>query len=456
MNVVRGTLPEPGPAQEQLLIESRSQLRLGLLDREHRVELVAALAFLAVATAVGVLADRTRELDGLLAIGLVGMYALATRIEIRIASGWTDPSQLVFVPMLLLLPTGIVPLLVASALVLSRVTDYVRGRVHADRLVLRIADAWYSIWPVLVLSAFGATSPDWGDWPVYLLALVAQIGCDGVTTSVRVTYGLGVRLATLLRELVAIYAVDALLAPAGLLVALAAADQPGGSLLIVPLLAVFAILAREREARIESALVLSDAYRGTALLLSNVLSSTDEYTGHHSRSVVVLAHQVADAMRLDATTLRQVEFGALLHDVGKVGVPNEIIQKPGRLTEEEIEIMRQHTIHGEEMLAQIGGVLEDAGLVVRSHHEHFDGGGYPDGLKGEEIPIAARIISACDAFNAMTTDRPYRDAMPIADAIAELRRGAGGQFDPSVVETLIAIAQSWEADAPGREPLPAP
>jgi hypothetical protein len=455
MDVAGRTLPEPGPAQERLLVEAQKQQRLGVLDRERRVELVAAIGFLAAATATAVLIDRSRELDGLLAVALVAIYAVAARIEIRIASGWTYPSQLVFVPMLFLLPTCIVPLLVAASLVISRMPDYVRGDVHADRLMLRIADAWYSLWPVLVLSAFGATTATWGDWPVYLLALGAQFGLDTVTTTIRVSYGLGVRVGTLLKELAAIYAIDALLAPAGLAVALAATDDPGVSLLLIPLLAVFGLLAREREARIESTLALSSAYRGTALLLSEVLSTTDEYTGNHSRSVVVLAHQVGETMGLDEGTLHDIEFGALLHDVGKISVPNEIIQKPGRLTEAEMDVMRQHTIQGEEMLLRIGGVLEEAGVVVRSHHERYDGTGYPDGLSGEDIPIGARVIAACDAFNAMTTDRPYRAALALDEAIGELRRGAGKQFDPRVVDVLIQIVESWSAQPRALAVVPA-
>jgi HD-GYP domain-containing protein (c-di-GMP phosphodiesterase class II) len=207
-------------------------------------------------------------------------------------------------------------------------------------------------------------------------------------------------------------------------------------------------LAKEREARIERAHALSGAYRGKAILLSEVLSSTDEYTGNHSRSVVVLAHQVGEALDLDETQLRDLEFGALLHDVGKIAVPNEIINKPGRLTDEEMDVMRTHTVEGEGMLNRIGGVLEQTGVVVRTHHERWDGNGYPDGLAGEEIPVGARVITACDAFNAMTTDRPYRKAMPLDVAVAELRNESGKQFDPRVVAALIEIVETW--DQPSR------
>ena len=443
MEALGGNKAGLDPTHERLLVESREQLAAGMLDRERAIELGAALTFIAAAVAILLAFESPRAFDLPLAVALMATYAVATRVEFRIASGWTDPSQIVFVPMLFLLPTNAVPLLVAGALLLARIPDYVNRDVHIGRAWLRIADAWYSIWPALVLLIAGATNPDWSDWPVYVLALVCQFGFDALTTTARVSYGLGVPRRTVLEELARIDAVDALLSPVGLLVAFAAASEPGTSLLLLPLLAVFEIFAREREARIESALTLSSAYRGTAMLLSEVLSSTDEYTGTHSRSVVVLAHQVGEAMGLDEATLRDIEFGALLHDVGKISVPNEILNKPGRLTDEEMAVMRLHTLDGEAMLSRIGGTLEQAGVVVRSHHERYDGRGYPDGLRGEEIPVAARVITACDAFNAMTTDRPYRSALPLAEAIGELRDESGKQFDPAVVEALVGIVETW-------------
>ena len=137
--------------------------------------------------------------------------------------------------------------------------------------------------------------------------------------------------------------------------------------------------------------------------------------------------------------LEDAEFAALLHDVGKVKMPAALINKPGALDDEERELMKTHTIVGEQMLDKVGGLLGDIGRFVRSCHEHWDGGGYPDGLAGEEIPLVARIVSACDAWSAMTTDRSYRKALSHAAAAAELRAGSGTQFDPKVVEALVAV-----------------
>jgi HD-GYP domain-containing protein (c-di-GMP phosphodiesterase class II) len=124
--------------------------------------------------------------------------------------------------------------------------------------------------------------------------------------------------------------------------------------------------------------------------------------------------------------------------VGKVRVPNSIINKPGPLTAEERVVMERHTIEGERLLLRVGGLLGEIGRVVRSCHERWAGKGYPDGLTGERIPLLARIVSCCDAYNAMTSDRSYRKALPQEIAIAELRAGSGTQFDPRVVDALIA------------------
>jgi putative nucleotidyltransferase with HDIG domain len=211
-------------------------------------------------------------------------------------------------------------------------------------------------------------------------------------------------------------------------------------------------------------LELGRAYRGTALLLRDLLEEDDEYTGRHTEDVVGLTVSVAERMGLDEDTRRTAELGALLHDIGKIAVPDAIINKPGPLDDDEWAIMKTHTVEGERMLAQVGGLLADVGLVVRASHERWDGGGYPDGLAGEQIPLAACIVSACDAFNAMTTDRSYRKALPLSVAVSELRKNSGTQFCPAVVDALVGLVleaepagPEWELTvAPEATALPAP
>ena len=166
------------------------------------------------------------------------------------------------------------------------------------------------------------------------------------------------------------------------------------------------MFAHERSQRLRSLLALGETYKGTALLLADVVTADDQYTGEHSRGVVGLALAVGDQLGLDAEQRRNLEFGALLHDVGKITIPKEIINKPGPLDPAEWASIKTHTLEGEKMLARVGGFMREVGQIVRSHHERWDGEGYPDGLSGAAIPLAARIISCCDAWSAMRTDRP--------------------------------------------------
>jgi len=171
------------------------------------------------------------------------------------------------------------------------------------------------------------------------------------------------------------------------------------------------------------------------------LDARDHYTGSHSEAVVELSGKVARRLGLPAREAGEVEQIALLHDVGKIGIPDTVLQKPGPLDELEWELMRQHSALGARIVASIGSLAHLA-PAVRAEHERWDGGGYPDGLAGEAIPLAARIILATDAFHAMTSDRPYRRAMPLDAALAELEANAGTQFDPDVVAALVVVVRA--------------
>lgn len=172
------------------------------------------------------------------------------------------------------------------------------------------------------------------------------------------------------------------------------------------------------------------------IALAQALEERDRYTGEHSETVVDLTARVGEALGLDPVEVDDLRTAALLHDIGKVGIPDSILHKPAALDEREWEIMRQHPAIGERILRAIPGMGSIA-RVVRHEHERWDGGGYPDGLAGDRIPFGARIILACDAYHAMVSDRPYRKAMPYRAAIAELTDNAGTQFDPRVVEALV-------------------
>jgi len=182
----------------------------------------------------------------------------------------------------------------------------------------------------------------------------------------------------------------------------------------------------------------SGASRSAIDALAAAIDARDNYTHDHSEQVVALAIQTARLMNLPDSEVIRVRDGAMLHDVGKVAIPNDILYKPGPLDAGEWETMRRHPVIGEQILRRTPE-LESIAPIVRHEHERWDGGGYPDGLAGEDIPVASRVILACDAYNAMITARPYRQPMTEEETLAELRRGAGTQFDPGVVEALIRV-----------------
>ena len=425
---------------EHLYARGRDRAKLRPKGFELLVEGSVAGLFVVVAIGMALAFSSPRDLDPLTLALLVALYAIACQAPFEVADGYTVPTQLVLVPMLFLLPTPVVPLVVSISWALGKVFEQASGEATIHRAFNVFGDCWHAVGPSLVLIAAGSQVFAWDDWPIYLLALFAQFAFDFASTEVRSGLVDGTPVREQLRLQLPVYALDGALAPIGLLTAYAAISvDPAICLMTVPMAPVLSYLSRERRARIDQALELSSAYKGTALLLGDVVEADDAYTGSHSRGVVELSTAVGEKLRLDARQLRNVEFAALLHDVGKIAVPKEIINKPGPLDDDEWKIMHRHTIEGEAMLSRVGGVLSEVGRIVRASHEDYDGSGYPDGLAGEEIPIEARIVTCCDAFSAMTTTRSYRRAMSVEDAIAELRRCVGTQFDPQVAGALEEI-----------------
>jgi putative nucleotidyltransferase with HDIG domain len=410
--------------------------------REALSEGLFALGLVGAIVALVLVAPDVPARDGLwpLAIGLAALYALALQVSFTVGAGCGAAVQLAYVPMLVLMPPALAPVLVLAVLTLTRVPEYATGRRYPDRLVVAFGDTWFTIGPALVLTLLPVGHVGTGDWWVFALCLPAQLLTDIVVSSAREWLGSGVRPGLQLRLHGFVVLVDAALTPIALVVGIAAVDHPVVLVTVLPVLGLLALLSRERERRIAETLALSHAYRGSALLMGEMLEADDPYTGgEHSRGVVVLALAVGRELGLDARAQRDLEFGALLHDIGKLRTPDEILNKPGPLTEDEWAIIRRHPIDGQAMLDRIGGALSHVGRIVRAHHERWDGGGYPDGLRGERIPLAARIIAVSDAFSAMTTDRPYREACSVDAALTELQACAGTQFDPVVVHALEAV-----------------
>jgi HD-GYP domain-containing protein (c-di-GMP phosphodiesterase class II) len=433
------TTAAPTAVGEELVRHTRERAAHGDPQRRTRLRL-ASLGLVATAAIAGAaLLVPGGPAAAAWRIGFfVALYAVVSRVEFEIGIGSAIPTQLVLVPMLFAMHVGLVPAAVAAAVVLRTLPDRPSPLLPPSRALAHIAFATHALGPALVIAYAGGLPLRWSAWPVYVLALAAQFAADFLNAALNGA-ATGVSVRAIAKDAPSVYMVDAALAPVALLLAFATRTHPVLLVLVLPLVLLLRSFSHERKRRIDNALELSDAYRGTAFLLGDVVEADDAYTGSHSRHVVDLVLAVADDLRLAADDRRDAEFTALLHDVGKIRIPPEIINKPAALTPEERAVIETHTIEGEKMLDRVGGLIGHVGRLVRSCHEMWDGRGYPDGLAGEQIPLVARIVCACDAYSAMTTDRPYRKARTKAEALVELQRCAGSQFDPTVVSAIVRI-----------------
>ncbi|HET7573403.1 MAG TPA: HD-GYP domain-containing protein [Gaiellaceae bacterium] len=443
------------PVAERLVAEARAREGRRFTRAERLTHWSLGAGFLAAAGALLALGDHGTRPAGWVVALLVGSYAVASRLEFEVGSALAVASELILVEMLFLLPPAQVPLWVALAGVLGQAPEYLLRIVPIERALVVVGSSWFSLGPALVFELVPARPPAADTRTVLLLAgaLAAQFAVDLVGSTAREWGAVRLPPTQLAPTLALVFTIDLVLAPIGLLTAIASRHGEAALLLPLPLLLVIGLSMRERRQRLDQALELSNAYRGTAFLLGDVVEADDAHTGAHSRDVLRLVLAVADELAVDARSRLNAEFVALLHDVGKIRIPHAILDKPAELTVEERAIVNMHTIEGQRLLERVGGRLAEVGRIVRSCHERWDGGGYPDGLAGEQIPLVARIVSCCDAFSAMTTDRAYRSARSLEDALAELEACAGTQFDPQVVRALARLARNGRIALEGRPDL---
>jgi putative nucleotidyltransferase with HDIG domain len=432
----------PGYREQEVLARARERQTARLTSRERRSQAISTLLYVVIALSLVALVPLDLQAThAAAAVSCLLALAIAWATEFDTDDGVTVPTQLAFVPLVFALPLALVPIAVPVAGACAKLPDVVRGRMRPARLLGVIPNSWFAIGPVIVLAHAAPGSPWDAPAAVLVAALLAQFAGDFAVSALRDALERGVSLRDQVAELW-VYGIDAALTPVGLLAAWGTAKSQWSAAALLPLLGVLGVFARERRRRVDGLLELNQAYQGMALVLGEVVEHDDGYTGEHCRAVVALSLAVADRLGLDADRRRNLEFAALLHDVGKVAIPKDIINKPDALDDAEWELMKTHTIEGERMLDRVGGFMSDVGTIVRSHHERWDGGGYPDGLAGAEIPLEARIIACCDSYNAMTTDRAYRAALPAEVAAAELLRCAGSQFDPAVARAALAVVSS--------------
>jgi HD-GYP domain-containing protein (c-di-GMP phosphodiesterase class II) len=438
---------DPTPEEQAQLAATRRVRGHRLSVRERIAAATVAGAFVAVEAGLWLTAPPRHIATAALAWTLVAMV-LANRVQFETPFGFTVATQLAFVPLMFALPPALVPIAVCVSVVLAALPDIAAGRLSPARLVFVFRNCWFAFGPAWVFAL--ADVHRHAGLIILLAALAAQFLVDFAASCVILFVTRGAPWRQQWRE-GWVYLIDAALSGVGYVVALQMRDSPAAVLAVVPLLGLLAMFARERTGRLEKLIELGDTYRGTALLLGDVVAADDRYTAMHSQGVVDLALAVADALGLPDDRRRNLEFAALLHDVGKISIPKDIINKPGRLDADEWALIKTHCEEGQRLLGRIGGFMTEVGEIVRSHHERWDGGGYPDGLLAEASPVEARIITCCDSWNAMRTDRPYRRALSLEQAVTEVQRNLGTQFDPLVAEALLTVvAGRGRADDPAR------
>ena len=215
-------------------------------------------------------------------------------------------------------------------------------------------------------------------------------------------------------------------------------------------LLLYPIISRLNRRVMRHGAALLEANLGTLRALGSAVAKRDSDTSHHNYRVTLLAIRLGEKIGLDAAGMRGLIKGAFLHDVGKIAIPDQILLKPGKLTAEEFETMKTHVCHGIDIVSQTGG-MADAIQVVGGHHEKFNGGGYPAGTRGSDIPISARIFAIADVFDALTSERPYKKAFSFEESLELIAKDRGSHFDPALVDAFLEIATSFHQAFAGRD-----
>ena len=375
--------------------------------------------------------------------GVAALYvvalAVAGRVRFHIGAGFTVPTQIVFVPMLCSVPAPYVPVLVTLALAIGMAPEIFRRRTRRLRVLVTLGNSWFALGPALVFTAASVHSPS-APIGVLVAALAAQVACDFVGNAVRERLRGGISLRELAEEMVSVYLVDAALFPVGLVLAFAAEERPWSIVLIAPAVRDFAPLL-QRAPRAAAAAGRAErrlpGHRAPARRRRGGRTTPTPVSTARASSRLALA--VAEELGLDAARRRRTSSSARSSTTSaRSRSRRRSSTNPGASTSASGDHQDPHHRGPADARPHRRNDARHR-PIVRSSHERWDGTGYPDGLDGDEIPLEARIVSACDAFNAMTTPaRTARRCRP-AEARAELERNAGSQFDPAVVRALVRV-----------------
>ena len=382
--------------------------------------------------------------DPVAAVLSVGVMFVAIRVTFETPFGFTVASQLAFVPMLFCIPVAFVPLVVAGVLFCNMLPAVISGQAPKMRLLRCMANSWFSVGPALVF-AIADVRPGAAGPFVLLAALAAQFVTDWVAASSYFALARGVSLRSQLSGSW-VYLIDACLSGVGLVVAEELHEAPvrraGGGPAAGP-----AADVRPRAPRASRASCWSSTRPIAGPRCCSGTSSPPTTTTPASTPRASSGWRWPSATRSASMPSAGATSSSarMLHDVGKITIPKEIINKPGKLDPHEWEMIKTHPAEGERMLKRVGGFMVEVGEIVRAHHERWDGGGYPDGLAGEAIPLEARIITCCDSWSAMRTDRPYRGAHVLRGGRRAEIVNAGTQFDPTVVEAMLPVVAASES-----------
>jgi hypothetical protein len=447
-----------------LLSAWRTRLALPMGDREAAVVGTLALGYVAVAVAASFALPSTREFQPLVTLALFGAYVGVSRIRFDVGAGYVSAEQLVFVPLLFFVPLPLILILVPVAFAVSDLPDVLAKRAHRDRWMNALADSWFAVGSVSVLGLFAPATPQLELAPVYLGALGAQVGL-GTAAAVAREYFVGrLTVREELRSAAAAYQLDVLLSPVGLAIAFAGAVlHPLALVSLLPVAWAVSALSRLHRARCDRLVAEHEAYWRRFLRDARRLERcAQSHVSEDWRCMPETALAIGTELGL-GTDARLNLAQAAQAAARSAAVAEDPATRPRPLATERRLRLAAALIAGR--LYQAGADQLAAGLpfdrlrdqanLVRLTRERFDGSGYPEGLRGEAIPLGARILACCEAYSAMTSGRPQRAPMSGETALEEMRRASGSQFDPAVVDALARALRREKLDSipkPARSP----